>query len=59
MGWDAVIVGLLFFCAARLWSLDKDFARQIRDHNRIFDDLDRIEKTIRRIEGDLTELRNR
>ena len=47
MGWDAVdavTVGLLFFCAHRLWLLDRDFARQIRDHNSIFDDLRRIEK---------------
>ena len=62
MGWDAVdaiTVTLLFFCAHRLWLLDRDFARQIRDHNSIFDDLRRIEEKIRHIHGDLTELRNR
>jgi hypothetical protein len=59
MSLDAVILGVLFGCAYRLWALDKDFTRQIREHDTIFNDLQRIEKKLDYIEESLDALRNK
>ena len=56
---QGVLVSLVFLIMYQSHQIGKDFNRQIREHERIFDDLHRMEKKLDYIEESLTELRNR
>ena len=60
MDWiQGLLFGLVFMCGYGLYQIGKDFNRQIRENERIFDDLYRLEQKIDSIESGLTELRSR
>jgi len=56
---QGLVLGLFFMCSYGFYQIGKDFTRQMNNHDRICDDLDRIEKKIDSIEDRLTGLRNR
>ena len=56
---QGLLFGLFFMCGYGFHQIGKDFNRQIREHERIFNDLDRIEKKIDDVEQVLNALRNK
>ena len=50
---QALVIGLWFMCTYSFYQIGKDFTRQMNNHDRICDDLDRIEKKIDSIEDGL------
>jgi hypothetical protein len=56
---QGLLFGLVFMCAYGFHNIGKDFNRTIREHDRICNDLYRLEQKIDSIESGLTELRSR
>jgi hypothetical protein len=56
---QGALATLVFLSFYQSHQIGKDFNRLIREHDTIFNDLERIEKKIDYIEESLTELRNR
>jgi hypothetical protein len=50
---QGLVLGLFFMCSYGFYQIGKDFTRQMNNHDRICDDLDRIEKKIDGIENGL------